>query len=79
MLKIHQTELFQRITEAMLEVAGEEAGLLDPIGGNRELNPAGLFIQARPSTIYGGSNEIQRNVLAKNVLALPSDGVRATG
>jgi alkylation response protein AidB-like acyl-CoA dehydrogenase len=77
MLKIHQTELFQRITEAMLEVAGEEAGLLDPIGGNRELNPAGLFIQARPSTIYGGSNEIQRNVLAKNVLALPGDGVRA--
>ena len=39
--------------------------------GNRDLNPAGLFIQARPATIYGGSNEIQRNILAKNVLALP--------
>ena len=72
MLKIHQTELYQRITETMLDVAGENAGLLDPIGGNRELNPTGQFIQSRPATIYGGSNEIQRNVLAKNVLALPS-------
>ena len=71
MLKIHQTELYQRITEAMLDAAGEEAGLLGPIGGNRDLNPAGQFIQARPSTIYGGSNEIQRNILAKNVLELP--------
>ncbi len=71
MLKINQTELFQRITEAMLEVAGEEGALFGPIGGNRDLNPAGQFIQSRPSTIYGGSNEIQRNVIAKNVLELP--------
>ena len=71
MLKIHQTELYQRITEAMLDAAGEESALLGPIGGNRDLNPAGQFIQSRPSTIYGGSNEIQRNILAKNVLELP--------
>ncbi len=71
MLKLHQSELFQRVTEAMLEIAGENAGLLQPIGGNRELHPAGLFIQARPVTIYGGSNEIQRNILAKAVLDLP--------
>jgi hypothetical protein len=72
MLKVIQTELFQKITDTMMEVAGENAGLLEPMEGNRELNPSGLFLQARPSTIYGGSNEIQRNVLAKNVLALPS-------
>ena len=71
MLKIHQTELFQRITEAMLDVGGEEAGLFGPINGNRDLNPAGQFLQSRPATIYGGSNEIQRNILAKNVLELP--------
>jgi alkylation response protein AidB-like acyl-CoA dehydrogenase len=72
MLKVWQTELYQRITEAMIEIAGENAGLLAPIDGNRALHPAGLFIQARPTTIYGGSNEIQRNVIAKNVLGLPS-------
>jgi alkylation response protein AidB-like acyl-CoA dehydrogenase len=71
MLKVHQTELYQRITEAILDVGGEYAGLFGPIGGNRDLNAAGQFLQARPSTIYGGSNEIQRNILAKNVLGLP--------
>ena len=72
LLKLNQSELYQRITEAMLEIAGENAGLLEPMEGNRDLNPAGLFIQARPVTIYGGSNEVQRNILAKNVLGLPS-------
>ena len=71
MLKVIQTELFQKITDTMMDVAGENAALLEPMEGIRELNPAGLFLQARPSTIYGGSNEIQRNILAKNVLRLP--------
>jgi alkylation response protein AidB-like acyl-CoA dehydrogenase len=70
MLKVHQSELFQRITDTMLEIAGENAGLAEPILGNRDLNPAGLFLQARPTTIYGGTNEIQRNIIAKNVLGL---------
>jgi alkylation response protein AidB-like acyl-CoA dehydrogenase len=71
MLKVLQTELFQRITDTMLEIAGENAGLLEPMEGNRDLNLGGLYIQARPATIYGGSNEIQRNILSKNVLNLP--------
>ena len=71
LLKIHQSELYQRITDVMLEISGEHAGLLDPIGGNRELHPSGMFIQARPTTIYGGSSEIQRSIIAKNVLSLP--------
>ena len=71
MLKLHQAELFQRITELMLEIAGENAGLLEPMGGNRDLHPSGQFIEARPTTIYGGSSEIQRGILAKNVMALP--------
>jgi len=71
MLKLWQSELFQRITEAMLEIAGENGGLLGPMEGNRDLNVAGLFINARPTTIYGGSSEIQRTILARNVLGLP--------
>ena len=72
LLKIHQSELFQRITDTMLDISGENAGLLDPIGGNRELHPSGMFIQARPTTIYGGTSEIQRGIVAKNVLGLPA-------
>ena len=71
MLKINQSELCQRITDLMLEIAGENAGLLDPMEGNRQTHPAGQFIEARPYTIYGGSSEIQRNIMAKNVLGLP--------
>lgn len=72
MLKIHQTELYQRITELMLEISGEYGAVFGPLDGNRELNPAGMFLQSRPATIYAGSNEIQRNILAKNVLELPA-------
>ncbi len=72
MLKLHQSELYQRITELMMEIAGENAGLLGPMEGNRELHPGGAFIQARPTTIYGGTSEIQRNIIARNVLELPA-------
>jgi hypothetical protein len=70
-LKIWQTELYQRITETMLEIGGEEGAMLEPLDGNRELHPSGSFLQARPASIYSGTNEIQRNIIAKNVLGLP--------
>jgi alkylation response protein AidB-like acyl-CoA dehydrogenase len=71
MLKLHQADLFQRITDLMLEVAGESAALLHPMPGAAQLHPAGQFIEARPTSIYGGTSEIQRGILAKNVLDLP--------
>lgn len=70
MLKVIQTELYQRITDLMLEIAGDNAGLLEPLEANHALAPGAAFIQARPTTIYGGTNEIQRNILAKAVLDL---------
>jgi alkylation response protein AidB-like acyl-CoA dehydrogenase len=72
MLKVFASELYQRITDALLDVGGESAALLEPMGGNRRLNIGSAFLQARPSTIYGGSNEIQRGILAKEVLDLAS-------
>lgn len=73
MLKIWTMETWQRLTDLMVE-AGAEDGV---IAGVREI--AGVeadilstFYYARPGTIYGGSSEIQRNILAKYVLKLPS-------
>ncbi len=72
-LKIWVTETFQRVSDLMLETAGEaavcDAAVDLPAGG---LHVANVFFSARPATIYGGSNEIQRNILAKAVLELPS-------
>lgn len=72
MLKIWITEAQQRVADLMLETAGA-AGVadasLDLPGG--ALHPAHVFFSARPASIYGGSNEIQRNILAKAVLELP--------
>ncbi|MBX3633792.1 MAG: acyl-CoA dehydrogenase family protein [Rubrivivax sp.] len=72
MLKIWVTEAQQRVADLMLETAGESGvsdGSLALPGG--ALHPANVFFSARPASIYGGSNEIQRNILAKGVLELP--------
>jgi alkylation response protein AidB-like acyl-CoA dehydrogenase len=72
LLKISQSELFRRITDYMMEIAGPEGARLDQVGQGGTFSPSGLFLQARPATIYGGSSEIQRNIIAKAVLELPS-------
>ncbi|SIS99144.1 acyl-CoA dehydrogenase family protein [Paracoccus saliphilus] len=72
MLKIFQSELYQRISELMMEVAAEGSGLTNPPEGDRQLHAAATYLSARPTTIFGGSTEIMRNMLAKAVLELPS-------
>lgn len=71
MLKIWVTETYQRISELMIEVAGPDGGSIGPLQvGNVGVDVLASFYKARPTTIYGGSNEIQRNVLSKAVLGL---------
>ena len=71
MLKVLATETGQRITELMLETAAEHGIVWKPQSFEGEMiDPATLFLNARPTTIYGGSNEIQRGILAKRVLGL---------
>lgn len=72
MLKIVQSDLYQRISELMMEVAAEESGLAVPPEEDRRLHAAATWLSARPTTIFGGSTEILRNVLAKAVLDLPA-------
>ncbi|TWD05788.1 hypothetical protein FB595_109148 [Sphingobium sp. AEW010] len=72
MLKLNQTDLYQRITDFMLELAGEQAALTGSIAGNADIAPGHSFLQSRPTTIYGGTSEIQRGIIAREVLRLPS-------
>lgn len=79
-LKIKGTEIQQRITELLIEAAGAYATpylrgmILD--GDNFPNVPPELasiapeYFNMRKSSIYGGSNEIQHNIIAKAVLGL---------
>ena len=72
MLKIVATETLQRLTELAIEAAVEEGPIVGEIElGNATIDVLSLYYNARQTTIAGGSSEIQRNILAKNVLGLP--------
>ncbi len=59
----------QRLGELAVDVAGPAATLG---GRGEELSDAQrLFLFTRADTIYGGSSEIQRNVIAERMLGLP--------
>jgi len=74
-LKIRGSEILQQCFELAMEVMGHdslswfnEAGVIPGL----EQWVASSFNYTRATTIYGGSNEIQRNVIAKMILGLPS-------
>lgn len=76
-LKIRGTEIQQRLTELVLEVVGSY--IHTPHGITQHNIPgvptfssgaADGYFNQRKATIYGGSNEIQRNIIAKMVLGL---------
>lgn len=72
LLKIFASETFQRITELTLEAGGDAGAIEGEVAfGDAAIDILSPFYNARPSTIYGGSNEIQRNIIAKSVLNLP--------
>jgi len=73
MLKVFATETYSRLANLLVELAGASGGMPGDIeveGGC--IDVLTTFYNARPATIYGGSNEIQRNILATNVLQLPA-------
>jgi alkylation response protein AidB-like acyl-CoA dehydrogenase len=73
MIKIFASELLQELNALAVEAAGGHALADAPITtGFGEVDIATPFLQSRRVTIYGGSSEIQRNVLARRVLNLPS-------
>jgi len=59
----------QRLGELAVDVAGADATLAGP---GYDLSEAQrLFLHTRADTIYGGSSEIQRNIIAERRLGLP--------
>ena len=80
-LKVRGTDIQQTLTELMVEAAGPMAMPFDPAylegesahsaGGDDDAAPlAGYYFNFRKTSIYGGSNEIQRNIITQMILGL---------
>jgi alkylation response protein AidB-like acyl-CoA dehydrogenase len=80
-LKIKGTEVQQALTELMMEALGpaalpfsrrviEEGGPAAPLAPEYAAPLAARYFNWRKASIYGGSNEIQRNIIAQQVLGL---------
>jgi alkylation response protein AidB-like acyl-CoA dehydrogenase len=72
-LKLRGSEILQQTSELAMEVMGQnsltwfnEPGVVPPL---EEWVPS-VFNYSRATTIYGGSNEIQKNIIAKLILGL---------
>jgi alkylation response protein AidB-like acyl-CoA dehydrogenase len=81
MLKIKGTEVQQALTELMVEAIGPQAAAFDPaflegerphsVTGDDDAAPlAAYYFNFRKTSIYGGSNEIQKNIIAQMILGL---------
>src|SRR3954454_5934544 len=77
-LKLKGSELQQAVSELVLDLAGP-AGLASGAAADGadgtdlsewERNAAPLYLNLRKASIYGGSNEVQRQIIARNILGL---------
>jgi alkylation response protein AidB-like acyl-CoA dehydrogenase len=89
-LKLYVSQYQQRSSELAMDVLGPYGAVLsgrpavahlgpDPFGGAN--SPAAwetIYLTARGATIYGGSSQIQRNVIGERVLGLPREPSGAT-
>lgn len=74
MIKVRWSELLQQITEFWVELQGYGAMNFVPVGnqpsGEGDPWAAKGMLYSRVTSIYGGSNEIQRNIIARRALGL---------
>jgi alkylation response protein AidB-like acyl-CoA dehydrogenase len=81
MLKIKGTEIQQALTELMVEAVGPYGMPFDPafLDGETEQSVTGedaaaplaaYYVNYRKASIYGGSNEIQKNIITQMILGL---------
>lgn len=76
LLKIKGTEMQQAMQELFMDLAAYYQGVLptdlstDEIGHEFGSKARQSYMYGRAATIYGGSNEVQKNIIAKAVLGL---------
>ncbi len=69
-LKLFWSEMHQKLGELGLDILGPEAALTDTqsFGGGRFPD---VYFTSRANTIYAGTAQVQRNIIAERLLGLP--------
>lgn len=72
-MKLKGTEIQQRIAKLTVEAGGiYAAGWGMPVGEKFARGGMASYLSSRAYTIYGGASEVQKDVIAKNVLGIRS-------
>ncbi len=71
--KLFWASLHRRMGELAVEVAGAQSLVTEQAPGYEPNADQRLFLYTRADTIYGGSNEIQRNIIGERALGLPRE------
>jgi alkylation response protein AidB-like acyl-CoA dehydrogenase len=70
--KLFWASLHRDMGEVAIDALGADGQLIGGTGSWEELNALQrLFLFSRADTIYAGTNEIQRNLIAERALGLP--------
>ncbi|HEY1093010.1 MAG TPA: acyl-CoA dehydrogenase family protein, partial [Burkholderiaceae bacterium] len=81
MLKTQGTETMQKLEELAVEMAGLYGSVeqpaarlpgsnIPPVGPEEHVESMARYLNGRAASIYGGSNEVQRSVIARSILKL---------
>jgi alkylation response protein AidB-like acyl-CoA dehydrogenase len=70
--KIYWASWHKRLGELAMDVLGAQGELVDA-PGYRFRGLKSLFLNSRADTIYAGTNQIQRNIIAERALGLPRE------
>ncbi len=79
LLKIKGTEIQQALSELMMHAVGpyalplrreREGAPVPAVGPDHAARLGAAYLNLRKTSIYGGSNEIQKNIIAQTLLGL---------
>lgn len=71
--KLYWARLHRDLGEALVDLGGDHGLLCEQVEGYALTAAQRLFLFTRSDTIYGGSNQIQRNIIGERALGLPPE------
>ena len=72
-VKLLMAEAEQRLTATVLELLGTTAQHAEPSEAAEDEFWSETYLYSRAASVYGGTQQIQRNIIADRILALPQE------